>query len=82
MNQKQIDQKYLKQHSDLEIRYYKNKEIPKDEFDLLHGELWDNRRNELIEAGLITIPEPPRDLIAEITELEARVKSLEEHNGG
>lgn len=82
MNQKQIDQKYRKQHSDLETRYYKNGEISKEEFDLLHGELWDSHKNELVEAGLITIPEPPRDLKTELDELKARVKSLEGRNGG
>lgn len=73
----QIDQKYLKQHTDLEIRYYKNREIPKEEFDRLHGELWENHRNELIGAGLLTPPAPQRDLEAEMDDLKARIKKLE-----
>lgn len=80
----QIDKKYLKLHDNLSKRYYDKHEFPKDEFDQLHAEIWRNHESELIDAGLRepVHKEPPRHLATEIDELKARVKSLEEHNGG
>lgn len=74
----EIDQKYKAQHDELSACYYQRHEIPKEEFDRLHGELWDNHERELLDAGLIEPPQPERDLAAEIDELRATLAILEQ----
>jgi len=48
---KEIDDKYLAEHGELEKRYYERHEITKEEFDRLHGELWKRHEEELVNAG-------------------------------
>ena len=48
----EITEKYKKMHRELEERYYKRREISKEEFDRLHQQLWRDYEDELIQAGL------------------------------
>lgn len=73
----EIDQKYRDIHDELGERYYQRQEISKEDFDRLHGELWNNYEQELINAGLVVEPKLPRDLEAEIDELKTKVGKLE-----
>ena len=63
-------------HDDLSEDYYKNKLMSKEDFDYLHGQNWDDMETELIAKGHRTIPEPTRDLEAEITALKAEQGKL------
>ena len=73
----ELDEKYKMQHRELEASYYEHHKITKEAFDQQHGQLWDNHRQELIDAGLIQPPEPARDLEAEIDDLKSRLAKLE-----
>ena len=66
--------KYKETHDNLSEDYYKNKLMSKEDFDYYHGQNWDDMESELIAEGHLTIPEPPRDLAAEIDDLRAKLK--------
>jgi len=84
MTKDEIIAKYKQQHYDLKMPFYGKKRTvgvtPEEQatFDLEHGQIWNNMEAELIAGGYIIIPEPPRDLEAEIDELKVKVKKLEE----
>ena len=73
----EIKAPYITSHNELGEQYYKMGVITKEEFDLLHGQNWNDLRAELIAEGYLIIPPPPRDLKVEIDELKARLDSLE-----
>ncbi len=74
----QIKTNYKKLHDDLSDIYYDGTMgITKTDFDAQHGLIWDSMRDELIAAGHLTLPEPPRDLAAEVDTLKAAVIALE-----
>jgi len=80
MTEKEIKIKYKKLHDDLSNIYYNQEpegQLSKEDFDSSHGAIWASMEDELISEGYRTIPEPPRDLIAEIDELKAKVEMLE-----
>ncbi|KKK78004.1 hypothetical protein LCGC14_2847890, partial [marine sediment metagenome] len=60
-----------KAHDSLTEDYYKNGLMSKEDFDHYHGEIWDGLGRDKIAAGYLTVPEPPRDLEAEIDQLRA-----------
>ena len=73
--EKEIKNTHKQLHDDLsEIYYDGTMGLTKEEFDIQHGMIWDTMRDELVAAGHLTIPEPPRDLAAEIDELKAKLK--------
>jgi len=51
MSKAEIDKKYLKEHAELSKKYYKDKALSKEDFDKLHGELWERHNAELIAKG-------------------------------
>jgi len=53
MKREDIDRKYLEEHKRLEERYYKRKELSKEEFDRLHAELWRRHEEELRKHGFL-----------------------------
>ncbi len=71
--EKEIKYLHKQLHDDLSEDYYQNKLMSKEDFDYLHGQNWDDMEAEFITEGHRTIPEPPRDLLAEIDELRARL---------
>ena len=71
--QKEIRLKYKQIHDDLSERYYRQHDMTKEDFVQLHAQNWRNLRAELLEAGYIIEAVPPRDLAAEIDELNARI---------
>ena len=77
---KEIKASYKQLHDLLSESYYNFHNISKEEFDTQHGQIWANMEAELIAEGLITIPEPPRNLAAEIDELRTEVGKLKEGN--
>jgi len=72
-----LKKKYQKLHSDLEARYYKKHELTKEEFDQLHGELWNNYDTEMLASGYKQPPVLARNLESELDTLKARIASLE-----
>ena len=78
ITEKQIKTIFKQLHDDLSDIYYDGTMgLTKEEFDQQHGMMWGIMEEELIAEGYLTIPEPPRDLAAEMTNLEQRVKMLE-----
>lgn len=94
MPSEEIDQKYLAQASALEAEFFDivDEGLPSqhrvlksgktiEEFNLHHGDIWNNHEAELIAEGFMeppTPPEPARDLIQEqIDDLRTRVVQLE-----
>lgn len=74
-----IKAKYKKLHDDLSAIYYDGTiELSKVDFDSQHGLIWNTMRDELIEAGYFTWPEPKRDLAAEIDALKEDIEKLKE----
>ncbi len=76
LTEKKIKGNYKKLHDDLSEDYYQNKLMSKEDFDYYHGQNWEDMEAELITRGYRTIPEPSRDLAAEIDELRASIKGL------
>ena len=75
--EKEIKDIHKQLHDDLADIYYGQEpkgQLTKEEFDALHGQIWNTMRDDLIAEGHLTIPEPPRDLVAEIDELKAKLK--------
>jgi len=84
-----IDEKYLNQHSQLEIEFFDivDKGLPSQhrvlkvgkliiDFDQRHGDIWKAHTAELITAGFIEAPKPPepvRDLATEIDEINKAI---------
>jgi len=54
-----IKAKYITAHGELEKQYYKYGLIPKEEFDQLHGQNWNDMETELLAEGYLTPPTPP-----------------------
>ena len=79
--EKDIKSIHITLHDSLSEDYYQNKLMSKEEFDYYHGQNWDDMEDELITEGRRTIPEPPRDLLAEIDELKARLDKITKING-
>ena len=78
MTGNKIRAKYKVLHDTLSEAYYGGTSgLSKEKFDTLHGQVWKNMEDELISEGHLTIPEPPRDLVAEIDDLTAKIKVLE-----
>lgn len=78
MTEKQIIAEYKRLHDDLSKIYYDGTMgLTKEEFDAQHGLIWASMEAELIAEGYIILPEPPKDLAAEVTALEARIIKLE-----
>ena len=65
----EIKANYKAIHDELEHRYYILHELPKEEFDLLHGQNWEAMKQDLIAEGYITGPQPPRS--SHISTIEA-----------
>ena len=63
-------------HDSISEDYYQNKLMSKEDFDHYHGQNWDDMEVELIAEGYLTLPEPPRDLGAEIDDLRKMLKNL------
>ena len=79
MLEKEIKATYKALHDELSEAYYDGtSSLTKEEFDLQHGKIWADMEAELIAVGYLKPPEPVSDLVAEINELKARVKLLEE----
>ena len=74
--EKKIKTSYLKIHDSLSEDYYQNRLMSKEDFDYYHGQNWEDMGAELITRGYRTIPEPPRDLAAEITAQKAEIDKL------
>ena len=64
-----IKNRFKNQHQELSDRYYKEKELSKEQFDWLHGHLWSDMEAELTEAGYL--------LPLEVLSLSDRVAALE-----
>ena len=75
MERKDIIGKYKKLHDELTERYYKNHELTKEEFDLQHGQIWQDMEEEMANEGYVS--PKPRDLVTEIDDLKARLEKLE-----
>lgn len=92
MLRREIDQKYQDQHKQMEKDYldiidlglpsqHSVLQVGKsiDDFNLAHGQLWQNHEAELIASGFMEPalpPELPRDLAAEIDELKQEIDKL------
>jgi len=70
----EIKAPYIETHGILEHQHYDLGLWTKEEFDQLHGENWDAMEAELIAEGYRKIPEPLRDLDAEVDEIKAKLK--------
>ena len=86
--EKEIKDIHATLHDSLSEDYYQNKLMSKEDFDYYHGQNWEDMETELIAKGYLTIPEPPRDLLAKITalkaeqdELKARLDKITKVNG-
>lgn len=69
----EIKAKYKALHDELSDSYYKRHELSKEDFDTRHGVIWADLEATLIAAGYLTVPQPPRNLEAEIDELRVKV---------
>ncbi len=74
--EKKLTEDAQKAHGNLSEDYYKKGLMSKEDFDYYHGEIWDGLERDKIAAGYLTVPEPPRDLEAEIDELRAEIEKL------
>lgn len=89
LTEKEIKNTHKQLHDELsEIYYDGTMGMSKEEFDTLHGQIWETMKEDLITEGHLTISEPPRDLLAEITvlkaeqdELKARLDKITKVNG-
>ncbi len=73
----EIKANYKVQHDTLSKSYYNGSSgLTKEQFDSRHGQVWNDMEAKLITEGFLTIPEPPRDLEAEIDELKAEINLL------
>ncbi len=78
MTEKAIKATYKRLHDDLSSIYYDGTMgVTKEDFDLHHGQVWANMEAELVDKGYLILPEPPRNLIAELDDLKARLVKLE-----
>ena len=69
MSESDIKTNHKNLHDSISEDYYKNKLMSKEDFDYYHGQNWADMEDELIAGGYKKLPEPPRDLGAEIDEL-------------
>lgn len=77
-NKAEIIAKAKAAHDELSANYYgSDRQLSKEEFDTLHGGIWNKLEADLIAAGHREAPVEPRDLAAEIDSLQGRVKKLE-----
>ena len=74
MNEAEIKAKYIQAHNELEKQYYKHRLITKEEFDLLHGQNWNDMEAELIAEGYRKPSEPVRDAFAEIDKINEKLE--------
>ena len=76
--EKEIKSNHKAQHDTLSKAYYAGTSgLTKEQFDVQHGKVWTGMETELIAGGYLTIPEPPRDLEAELDNLKERLGKLE-----
>ena len=73
----EIIAEHVKIHEELEVRYYKEGSLAKEEFDLFHGENWNNLEASLILHGFLEPRGIIRHLDEELDELKERVRKLE-----
>lgn len=67
-----------KAHDDLSAGYYAGTSgLTKEQFDALHGSVWQRLASDLIAAGHRATAVEPRDLAREIDSLKERVAILE-----
>ena len=80
MSEKEIRDKAKLVHDTRSATFYalspKGRKKAKAKFDLDHGKIWSDMEAELLAAGYLTIPKPPRDLEAEIDELRTEIEKL------
>jgi len=58
---KEIKARYKRQHDELSDAYYGGtSELTKEEFDIQHGQVWNDMEAELTAEGFIKLPEPPK----------------------
>lgn len=76
MTEAEIKANYKELHDLLSESYYNFYNISKEEFDSQHGAIWDNMEAELLAGRFIKLPEPPRDLLAEIDNIKTRLEFL------
>ena len=79
MSGKKLTEGALKAHDNLSEDYYKKGLMSKEDFDYYHGEIWDGLETAKIAGGYLTVPEPPRDLEAEIDELRAEISEMKKN---
>ncbi len=79
-SEKKLTEDVQKAHGNLGEDYYKKGLMSKEDFDYYHGEIWDGLEAAKIAGGYLTIPEPPRDLEAEIDELRTEIVELRNPN--
>ena len=77
MTEDEIKVRYKELHDLLSESYYIFHNIPKEDFDLQHGQIWKDMETELIAEGYLQPPQPIRDLAAEVDELKAKIETLE-----
>ena len=77
MTEDEIKARHKELHDLLSESYYNFHNIPKGDFDAQHSQIWQDMETELIAEGYLWLPEPPRDLIAEVDELKAKMAVLE-----
>ena len=74
----EIKSKYKAQHDTRSESYYAGTSgLTKEQFALQHGKIWNDMEAELIAKGYLKLPEPVKDLAAEIDSLKAKIEKLE-----
>jgi len=77
MTEKEIKDKAKQDHDTLSASYYAGTSgLTKEQFDLQHGQIWDDMTTELLAEGFIKPPQPKRDLEKEIDDLKVEIKKL------
>ena len=78
--EQEIKDKAKLDHDNLSAAFYAltpdNRKKARAKFDRSHGKIWSDMEGDLIAGGYLTVPEPPRDLEAEIDELRAEIEKI------